>query len=147
MLFKNHIRKITLAAVLFCFTAKSLWAQSTEAAINKKIETLIKQLTLEEKVKMIHASSSFTSGGVPRLGIPELVTSDGPHGVRLEHGRGWNAEKEYWILVPICQPVYAWPPPGTRNWVMHSAPCWAAKQRTVVKMLFLVLVSTLFVRH
>ncbi|HMK05090.1 MAG TPA: glycoside hydrolase family 3 C-terminal domain-containing protein, partial [Ferruginibacter sp.] len=55
-----------------------------------KINRLIKQMTLEEKVRMIHASSSFTSGAVPRLGIPELVTSDGPHGVRPEHGRGWN---------------------------------------------------------
>ena len=50
-----------------------------------KIRSLIQQMTLEEKVHMIHASSSFTSGGVPRLGIPELVTSDGPHGVRPEH--------------------------------------------------------------
>src|SRR6478609_2114283 len=57
-----------------------------------KIRSLIKQMTLEEKVHMIHASSSFTSGGVPRLGIPELVTSDGPHGVRPEHGRDWNLD-------------------------------------------------------
>ncbi|MEP7164793.1 MAG: glycoside hydrolase family 3 C-terminal domain-containing protein [Ferruginibacter sp.] len=57
-----------------------------------KINSLIKQMTLEEKVHMIHASSSFTSGGVPRLGIPELVTSDGPHGVRPEHGRDWNLD-------------------------------------------------------
>ena len=55
-----------------------------------KINSLIKQMTLEEKVRMIHASSSFTSGGVPRLGIPEWSMSDGPHGVRPEHGRGWN---------------------------------------------------------
>ena len=55
-----------------------------------KVNNLIKQMTLEEKVHMIHASSSFTSGGVPRLGIPEFVMSDGPHGVRPEHGRGWN---------------------------------------------------------
>lgn len=57
-----------------------------------KIRSLIKQMTLEEKVHMIHASSSFTSGGVPRLGIPELVTSDGPHGVRPEHGRDWSLD-------------------------------------------------------
>ena len=61
-------------------------AQNTEAKIN----ALIGKMTLEEKVTMIHATSSFNSGGVPRLGIPELVTSDGPHGVRLEHGRGWD---------------------------------------------------------
>lgn len=55
-----------------------------------KIDQLIKKMTLAEKVDMIHASSSFTSGGIPRLGIPELTMSDGPHGVRLEHGRGWD---------------------------------------------------------
>ncbi len=57
-----------------------------------KINKLIKQMTLEEKVRMIHASSSFTSGGVARLGIPEFVTSDGPHGVRPEHGRDWKLD-------------------------------------------------------
>jgi beta-glucosidase len=57
-----------------------------------KIRHLISQMTVEEKVHMIHASSSFTSGGVPRLGIPELVTSDGPHGVRPEHGRDWELD-------------------------------------------------------
>jgi beta-glucosidase len=60
------------------------------SATEEKISTLIKEMTLEEKVNMIHASSSFTSGGVKRLGIPELTTSDGPHGVRYEHGRGWG---------------------------------------------------------
>jgi beta-glucosidase len=57
-----------------------------------KINALLKQLTLAEKINMVHASSSFTSGGVPRLGIPELVTSDGPHGVRPEHGRDWQLD-------------------------------------------------------
>jgi beta-glucosidase len=56
------------------------------------IDSLIRLMTLEEKIAMIHASSSFTSGGVPRLGIPELVMSDGPHGVRKEHGRDWKPD-------------------------------------------------------
>lgn len=62
----------------------------TDAQLSAKCDSLIKLMTLDEKVGMIHANSSFTSAGVPRLGIPELVTSDGPHGVRVEHGRGWS---------------------------------------------------------
>ena len=58
-----------------------------------KIDQLLKKLTLEEKIAMIHANSSFTSGGVKRLGIPEITTSDGPHGVRPEHGRDWTLDE------------------------------------------------------
>ncbi|WP_210516012.1 glycoside hydrolase family 3 C-terminal domain-containing protein [Hymenobacter terricola] len=57
-----------------------------EAEVGK----LLKQLTLEEKIHMIHANSAFAAGGVPRLGIPELLMSDGPHGVRPEQGRDWK---------------------------------------------------------
>lgn len=56
---------------------------------DKEINALIADMTLEEKVKMIHANASFTSGGVARLNIPELTMSDGPHGVRPEHGHDW----------------------------------------------------------
>jgi beta-glucosidase len=56
----------------------------------KQVDSLLSLMTLEEKAKLLHASSSFTSGGVERLGIPELVMSDGPHGVRQEHGRDWD---------------------------------------------------------
>jgi beta-glucosidase len=64
----------------------------TDVKMEAKIDSLIKLMTLEEKVTMVHASSSFTSGGVPRLGIPEIVMSDGPHGVRKEHGRDWTPD-------------------------------------------------------
>ncbi len=62
--------------------------------VNAKIDSLINEMTLVEKVNMIHGSSSFTSGGVERLGIPELVMSDGPHGVRHEHGRDWSKDED-----------------------------------------------------
>ncbi|MVN91814.1 glycosyl hydrolase [Mucilaginibacter sp. HME9299] len=62
----------------------------TDEEIYQKADALLKKMTLQEKVNMIHGSSSFTSGGVPRLGIPEWVMSDGPHGVRVEHGRTYK---------------------------------------------------------
>lgn len=57
------------------------------------IEALLSKMTLAEKVNMIHASSAFTSGGVERLNIPEFWMSDGPHGVRHEHGRDWAKDE------------------------------------------------------
>ena len=74
---------------------------------DKTLDSLISLMTLDEKLSMIHASSSFTSGGVARLGIPELVMSDGPHGVRHEHGRGWSAiedadDKATYLPVGFC---------------------------------------------
>lgn len=59
----------------------------SESSIDEKVESILKQLTLEEKIGMIHGSGKFTNGGVPRLGIPELRMSDGPCGVRMEMNR------------------------------------------------------------
>ncbi|TAH72914.1 MAG: glycosyl hydrolase [Anaerolineaceae bacterium] len=49
-----------------------------------RIDDLLSQLTLEEKINMIHGVGLFQSGGVPRLGIPPLKMSDGPMGVRKD---------------------------------------------------------------
>ncbi len=55
-----------------------------------KVNALLQKMTLEEKVHMIHANSAFAAGGISRLNIPEIMTSDGPHGVRPEQGRNWK---------------------------------------------------------
>jgi beta-glucosidase len=84
------MNKITITGLMagFLFVSEMLLAQKN--GNEQLIDSLIGQMTIEEKVGMIHGNSSFTSGGVPRLNIPELVMSDGPHGVRMEHGRGWK---------------------------------------------------------
>jgi beta-glucosidase len=63
-----------------------------EAALLTKINGIIKKMTLEEKIAMLHGSATFYSAGVPRLGIPELNYDDGPLGVRSEGKRfGWDS--------------------------------------------------------
>ncbi|MDP4239574.1 MAG: glycoside hydrolase family 3 C-terminal domain-containing protein [Bacteroidota bacterium] len=52
--------------------------------IEKRVESALSLMTLKEKVDMCHAQSKFSSKGVPRLGIPEIWTDDGPHGIREE---------------------------------------------------------------
>jgi len=49
-----------------------------------RVEDALSRMTLEEKIAMIHAHSKFSTPGCPRLGIPEIWFSDGPHGVRME---------------------------------------------------------------
>ncbi|RUT69760.1 glycosyl hydrolase [Flavobacterium cupreum] len=52
-----------------------------------EIDKLIGQMTIEEKIGMLHGNSMFSTGGVKRLGIPELKMADGPLGVREEISR------------------------------------------------------------
>ncbi len=48
----------------------------------KDIQSLISQMTLEEKAALCTGASAWTTTPVERLGIPEMIVSDGPHGVR-----------------------------------------------------------------
>lgn len=48
----------------------------------KDIQSIISQMTLEEKAALCTGASAWTSTPIERLGVPEMVVSDGPHGVR-----------------------------------------------------------------
>jgi len=87
------IKYITACAVaLFLFGNVSA-QNKNETALQAKISTIIKKMTLEEKIAMLHGNSLFSSAGVKRLGIPELSSDDGPLGVREEIKRfDWTTD-------------------------------------------------------
>ena len=53
------------------------------------IETLLSQLTLEEKVSLAAGATFWTTVSVERAGIPAIKVTDGPNGAR---GGSWNGE-------------------------------------------------------
>ena len=53
-----------------------------ERSINARVEHLLSQMTLEEKVSLFSGKDLWNTVPIERLGIPSLVMTDGPHGVR-----------------------------------------------------------------
>ena len=82
------MKTILTTAVFAACAASASWGQALPVylddtkPIEQRVEDALGRMTLDEKIAVIHAQSKFSSPGVPRLGIPEFWTDDGPHGVR-----------------------------------------------------------------
>jgi beta-glucosidase len=77
--------------VLIAVLQNTIAQKNTSTNTTTKISAIIKKLTLEEKIAMLHANTLFSSAGVPRLGIPDLTCDDGPLGVREDVKPGWGS--------------------------------------------------------
>ena len=79
----------------------SMNAQQTNPLLQheSEITDIIKSMTLEEKVNMLHGKNMFSSAGVERLGIADIEYADGPFGIREEmephswKGLGWETDR------------------------------------------------------
>lgn len=90
------IGSITGIALINC---NPVISQNKLNRFDKEIDGIIAQMTLEEKIAMLHAKHMFVSSGVKRLGIADMVYADGPFGIREEMQPdgwaplGWETDK------------------------------------------------------
>src|SRR5258706_4064117 len=61
------------------------------------IDDLLKQMTLEEKISMLAGADLWHSVAVPRLGIPQFKTTDGPNGAR----GAWGSMSSPSVATPV----------------------------------------------
>ena len=90
--------------------------------MTKRIETLINQLTLDEKASLLGGADAWHTVAIPRLGIPAIKTTDGPNGARGASRTG--------VPTSACFPVgialgATWNP----IWWRRSAGPWLRKCR------------------
>jgi beta-glucosidase len=75
-------RVIGLTAALLAATSVFAFDPSSSTDVERRTNEILEQMTLEEKLDLLGGVAGFDVRGVPRLGVPQMATADGPFGVR-----------------------------------------------------------------
>lgn len=79
---RKHRFVILALCLLIARAAPAQTPVRPAAEVEPRVEMLLKELTLEEKIDLLGGVDEFFIRGVPRLGLPRLKMADGPVGVR-----------------------------------------------------------------
>src|SRR5579864_1374541 len=77
--------RIAITATMVVLFSACGFAQSVLTApdqIERRIDSILGQMTVEEKIDLLGGVDDFYVRGVPRLGVPRFKMADGPLGVR-----------------------------------------------------------------
>ena len=81
--------------------------------MERDLKKIISEMTLEEKAGMCSGEDFWRLKKVERLGIPEVMVSDGPHGLRKQPGEADHLGIGE-SIVAVCFPAACAAPPGCR---------------------------------
>src|SRR5271169_644807 len=78
----RKLQSFCLLLLLFVLPARSQAPLLTPAATEARVDSMLKQLSLEEKIDLLGGVDDFYIRAIPRIGLPRLKMADGPVGVR-----------------------------------------------------------------
>lgn len=99
---------------------------TTPAALD--VPALLAELTLEEKASLCSGADFWHTKAVERAGVPAVMVTDGPHGLRKQAGSGDHVGLGESVPATCFPPAVRWAPRSTPNWWNGWGGRWARRR-------------------